>query len=151
MTSSLQSRKFNDDADPLNTFQQKKVPLMSIDEIIQLRCMYDQFYNIIMAGYPIDIAVKDNIFCSMKRLLSFVYTLQNAEQLKIMNNEVSNKTTTSINFKKMTLWKVIVLEILVLTMTNRMMEEKEQLNQQINRMNKLVRLIEMSMNVKNDT
>lgn len=103
MTSSLQSRKFNDDADPLNTFQQKKVPLMSIDEIIQLRCMYDQFYNIIMAGYPIDIAVKDNIFCSMKRLLSFVYTLQNAEQLKIMNNEVSTKTTTSINFKKMTL------------------------------------------------
>lgn len=36
-------------------------------------------------------------------------------------------------------------------MTNRMMEEKEQLNQQINRMNKLVRLIQMSMNVKNDT
>jgi len=39
----------------------------------------------------------------------------------------------------------------VLTMTNRMIEEKEQLNQQINRTDKLLKLIEMSMNLKNET
>ncbi len=41
--------------------------------------------------------------------------------------------------------------ILVLTMINRMIEEKEQLNQQINRTDKLLKLIEMSMNLKNET
>ena len=45
----------------------------------------------------------------------------------------------------------LITWILVLTMTNRMMEEKEQLNQQTNRTNKLFKLIEMSMNLKNDT
>jgi hypothetical protein len=44
-----------------------------------------------------------------------------------------------------------VIEILVLTMTNRMMEEKEQINQQINRIDKLLKFIEMSINLKNDT
>jgi hypothetical protein len=32
-----------------------------------------------------------------------------------------------------------------------MIEEKEQLNQQINRIDKLLKLIEMSMNIKNET
>jgi hypothetical protein len=32
-----------------------------------------------------------------------------------------------------------------------MMEEKDQLNQQINRTDKLLKLIEMSMNFKNET
>jgi hypothetical protein len=45
----------------------------------------------------------------------------------------------------------MLIDILVLTMTNRMMEEKEQVNQQINRTDKLLKLIEMSMNLKNDT
>jgi hypothetical protein len=36
-------------------------------------------------------------------------------------------------------------------MTNRMMEEKEQVNQQINRTDKLLKSIEMSINFKNDT
>ncbi len=36
-------------------------------------------------------------------------------------------------------------------MINRMIEEKEQLNQQINRIDKLLKLIEMSMNIKNET
>jgi hypothetical protein len=39
----------------------------------------------------------------------------------------------------------------VLTMTNRMMEEKEQVNQQINRTDKLLKSIEMSIDFKNDT
>jgi hypothetical protein len=36
-------------------------------------------------------------------------------------------------------------------MINRMMEEKEQVNQQINRIDQLMKLIEMSMDLKNDT
>lgn len=36
-------------------------------------------------------------------------------------------------------------------MTNRMMEEKEQINEQIYRTDKLLKLIEMSLNRKNDT
>lgn len=40
---------------------------------------------------------------------------------------------------------------LVLIMTNRMMEEKEQINEQIYRTDKLLKLIEMSLNRKNDT
>ncbi len=68
-----------------------------------------------------------------------------------MTNEISVKTAAS-----MSLWKIIRLEsihfeFLVLTMTNRMMEEKDQLNQQINRTDKLLKLIEMSMNFKNET
>ncbi len=43
------------------------------------------------------------------------------------------------------------LSTLVLTMTNRMIEEKEQLNQQINRTDKILKLIEISMNIKNET
>ncbi|CAF0829545.1 unnamed protein product [Rotaria sordida] len=114
MTTSFESsRKFNGDTDPIKNLQQKKLTIMNNDEIVQVRCMYDQFYNIIMAGFPIDIS--------------------NAEQLKTVTNDVSTKI------------------IAMLTMTNRMMEEKEQLNQQINRMNKLLKLIEMSMNLKNDT
>ncbi|CAF3335702.1 unnamed protein product [Rotaria sp. Silwood1] len=113
MTTSFESRKFTNDTDPIKNLQQKKLTIMNSDEIVQVRCMYDQFYNIIMAGFPIDIA--------------------NSEQLKIVTNEVSAKI------------------IAMLTMTNRMMEEKEQLNQQINRMDKLVKLIEMSMSLKNDT
>ncbi|CAF3489334.1 unnamed protein product [Rotaria socialis] len=113
MTNSFESRKFNGDNGPIKNLQQNKVTMMNNEEIIQVRCMYDQYYNIIMAGYPIDIA--------------------NSEQLKIMNNNGSAKI------------------IAMLTMTNRMMEEKEQLNQQINRMDKLLKLIEMSTNLKNDT
>jgi hypothetical protein len=36
-------------------------------------------------------------------------------------------------------------------MTNRMIEEKEQVNEQINRTDRLMKLIEMSMDLKNDT
>ncbi|CAF1378445.1 unnamed protein product [Rotaria magnacalcarata] len=113
MANSFESRKFNGDNGSIKNLQQNKVTMMNNEEIVQVRCMYDQYYNIIMAGYPIDIA--------------------NSEQLKIMNNDGSAKI------------------IAMLTMTNRMMEEKEQLNQQINRMDKLLKLIEMSMNLKNDT
>ncbi|CAF3911154.1 unnamed protein product [Rotaria sp. Silwood2] len=113
MTTSFETRKFNNDTDPLKNLQQKNLTMMNSDEIVQVRCMYDQFYNIIMAGFPIDIA--------------------NSKQLKTVTNEVSAKI------------------VAMLTMTNRMMEEKEQLNQQINRMDKLLKLIEMSINLKNHT
>ena len=31
--------------------------MMNNDEIIQVRCMHEQFYNMIMSGFPIDLAV----------------------------------------------------------------------------------------------
>ncbi|CAF1328632.1 unnamed protein product [Adineta steineri] len=112
MTTSFESRRLTSTNGPTTNIQQQKSILMSSDEIIQVSCMYDQFYNIILAGLPID--------------------LNNSEQLKIMTNEISAKT------------------IAMLTLTNRMIEEKEQINQQINRTDKLLKLIEMSINCKND-
>ncbi|CAF4232744.1 unnamed protein product, partial [Adineta steineri] len=108
MTTSFESRRLTSTNGPTTNIQQQKSILMSSDEIIQVSCMYDQFYNIILAGLPID--------------------LNNSEQLKIMTNEISAKT------------------IAMLTLTNRMIEEKEQINQQINRTDKLLKLIEMSIN-----
>ncbi|CAF1117915.1 unnamed protein product [Adineta steineri] len=112
MTTSFESRRLTSTNGPATNIQQQKSILMSSDEIIQVSCMYDQFYNIILAGLPID--------------------LNNSEQLKIMTNEISAKT------------------IAMLTLTNRMIEEKEQVNQQINRTDKLLKLIEMPINCKND-
>ncbi|CAF1390788.1 unnamed protein product [Adineta steineri] len=112
MTTSFESRRLTSTNGPTINIQQQKSILMSSDEIIQVSCMYDQFYNIILAGLPID--------------------LNNSEQLKIMTNEISAKT------------------VAMLTLTNRMIEEKEQVSQQINRTDKLLKLIEMSINCKND-
>ena len=42
-------------------------------------------------------------------------------------------------------------DCLVLTLTNRMIEEKEQVNQQIHRIDRIMKLIEMSIDRKNDT
>ena len=61
MTTSFESRKITDNTGSITNLQQKKLTMMNTDEIIQIRCMYDQFYNIIMAGFPIDIAVRLNL------------------------------------------------------------------------------------------
>jgi len=58
ITTSFESRKFNGNTGPTANLQQKNLTMMSSDEILQVRCMYDQFYNIIMAGFPIDISVR---------------------------------------------------------------------------------------------
>jgi hypothetical protein len=58
MTTSFESRKLTDNTGSITNLQQKKLTMMNTDEIVQIRCMYDQFYNIIMAGFPIDIAVR---------------------------------------------------------------------------------------------
>ena len=47
--------------------------------------------------------------------------------------------------------KNIKHDFVVLTMTNRMMEEKEQINEQMIRADKLLQLIEMSLHRKNET
>ena len=47
--------------------------------------------------------------------------------------------------------KNIKHDLVVLTMTNRMMEEKEQINEQMIRADKLLQLIEMSLHRKNET
>jgi hypothetical protein len=57
MTTTFQSRKLTGTTGPITNIQQEKLTIMNTDEIIQVRCMYDQFYNIIMAGFPIDISV----------------------------------------------------------------------------------------------
>jgi hypothetical protein len=61
MTIPFESRKFNDDTSSTINLSEKKLTMMNSDEIIQVRCMYDQFYNIIMAGFPIDINVRLNL------------------------------------------------------------------------------------------
>jgi hypothetical protein len=58
MTNTFQSRKLTGTTGPITNIQQEKLTIMNTDEIIQVRCMYDQFYNIIMAGFPIDISVR---------------------------------------------------------------------------------------------
>jgi hypothetical protein len=55
MTTSFESRKLNGAANSTTNLQEKKLNMMSSDEIVQVRCMYDQYYNIIMAGFPMDI------------------------------------------------------------------------------------------------
>jgi hypothetical protein len=60
MRTSFDTRKLTDNTDPTTNLQQKKVTMMNNDEILQVRCMHDQFYNIIMSGFPIDIAVRLN-------------------------------------------------------------------------------------------
>ncbi|CAF0776765.1 unnamed protein product [Adineta ricciae] len=112
MTTVFDSRRLTSTGDPQQNIEQQNSNFMDSDEIIQIRCMYDQFYNIIMAGLPIDI--------------------DHSKQLKSMASETSSKT------------------VAMLTMTNRMIEEKEQITQQINRTDKLLKLIEMSIDCKND-
>jgi len=53
----FESRKFNNDISSTTNLAQKKLTTMNSDEIIQVHCMHEQFYNIIMAGIPIDISV----------------------------------------------------------------------------------------------
>jgi len=61
MTTPFESRKFNGGTGSTTNLQQKNLTMMSSDEILQVRCMYDQFYNIIMSGFPIDISVRLNL------------------------------------------------------------------------------------------
>lgn len=62
MTTSFESRKFAGGTVSTTNLYQKRSPMMNSDEILQVRCMYDQFYNIIMAGFPMDIAVRANLY-----------------------------------------------------------------------------------------
>ena len=130
MATSLESRKFNVGTNSTTNLQQKTFPMMNNDEIIQVRCMHEQFYNMIINGYPIDLNARIDF-----------------SQDKSNPNEISGKISTSKEP-----WVINIPEriCLVLTMTNRMMEEKEQINEQINRTDKLLKLIEMSLNRKND-
>lgn len=58
MTNVFEARKFNGETGAMTDAPQKHLVMMNSDEIVQVRCMYDQFYNMITAGFPIDIAVK---------------------------------------------------------------------------------------------
>lgn len=62
MTTPVESRKLNGGTNSTTNIPQKNLTMMNNDEIIQLRCMYDQFYNLIMAGIPIDINVRLNLY-----------------------------------------------------------------------------------------
>ncbi len=62
MTIPFESRKFNGGTNSTTNLPQKNLTMMNSDEIVQVRCMYDQFYNIIMAGFPIDITVRLNLY-----------------------------------------------------------------------------------------
>ena len=57
MATSLESRKLNVGTNSTTNLQQKNLLMMNNDEIIQVRCMHEQFYNMIMSGFPIDLAV----------------------------------------------------------------------------------------------
>jgi hypothetical protein len=61
MTTSFESRKFHGGTNSTTNLQQNKLNMMNSDEIMQVRCMYDQFYNIIMAGFPMDMNVRFNL------------------------------------------------------------------------------------------
>jgi hypothetical protein len=71
MPSSFESRKLTGNTHPTANLQQKNLIMMNSDEIIQVRCMYDQFYNIIMAGFPIDITVR--VYFDSTNLRCFLY------------------------------------------------------------------------------
>lgn len=58
MATSLESRKFNVGTNSTTNLQQKNFPMMNNDEIIQVRCMHEQFYNMIISGYPFDLNAK---------------------------------------------------------------------------------------------
>ena len=57
MAISLDGRKLSAGANPNYHGLQRKGTMIDTDEITQVRCMYDQFYNLAMAGFSIDIAV----------------------------------------------------------------------------------------------
>ena len=57
MALSLDPRKLSTGGDPIQYGLQQRATMMDADEITQVRCMYDQFYNLAMAGFSIDIAV----------------------------------------------------------------------------------------------
>ena len=59
MTTVFDSRRLTSTGGPQQNIEQQNSNFMDSDEIIQIRCMYDQFYNIIMAGLPIDIDVEN--------------------------------------------------------------------------------------------
>lgn len=56
MTTSFESRKLTGTTGSISNSQQKNLA-MSIEDIAQICFLYDQFYNIIMTGYQIDITV----------------------------------------------------------------------------------------------
>jgi len=58
MTTSIDSQKFNNGTTSSANIQPNQIIPMNNDEILEIRYFYDQFYNIIMAGYPIDISVR---------------------------------------------------------------------------------------------
>lgn len=72
MTAALEARRLTSTAVPVLTTEPKGQTLMTVDEVTQVRYMYDQFYKIIMAGFPIDITVslslplvkRENLFYS---------------------------------------------------------------------------------------
>ncbi|UJR26036.1 hypothetical protein I4U23_007382 [Adineta vaga] len=56
MATVFDSRRLTSTGGPSANIEKQNSTLMKSDEIVQIRCMYDQFYNIIMAGLPIDIS-----------------------------------------------------------------------------------------------
>jgi hypothetical protein len=70
----LETRRLTgSDADASINMQSKVRTLMNNDEIVQVRCMYEQFYNIVMAGLPIHIEVEIcKRYDSLSILFSFI-------------------------------------------------------------------------------
>lgn len=61
MTTSLESRKLNVGTNSTTNLTEKNLPMMNNDEIIQVRCMHEQFYNMIISGYPIDLNIRADL------------------------------------------------------------------------------------------
>lgn len=70
--------------------------------------------------------------------------------MEINPNEISARITASMNLPEKKRKERNELN-LVLTMMNRMIEEKEEVTQQINRTDQLLKQIEMSVNAKKET
>lgn len=67
MTIPIESQKFNNTTISSTNIQSNQITPMNSNEILEVRCFYDQFYNIIMAGYPIDINVSYSFYYSFIR------------------------------------------------------------------------------------
>ena len=74
MTSSLESRKMAGSTTSTGHLQSKSLNLMTSDEIVQVHCMYDQFYNLITAGFPIDVAVNPMLNPNYRLFIQFVFS-----------------------------------------------------------------------------
>jgi hypothetical protein len=89
MTIPFESRKFNGGTNSTTNLPQKNLTMMNSDEIVQVRCMYDQFYNIIMAGFPMDMNVRFNLYrINLHLIISIAFrTIKNNSQWNICEYE----------------------------------------------------------------